>query len=260
MTSNLQVIGGLAAGDLRLSVNGKPVSICAVSTAGRPVSIGIVLDISKSMGSGQLDRSALARAGVERLLAQARPQDEFLLVYAATDAAVAVPLTQELSRIGAGLNVRPAGGSAVLDGIHQAIAALRTARHVTRAVVGFTDGEDNNSARGPREIEAAARSAGASVFVVTQRVFAARRTASEPDDGRDRVAGLARGSGGFVIEAGSATEGARLVAELSAAIHSPYLVSFAYPRGNSELKVKVEFSDKRRRGLLAYRPTLQAVE
>ena len=79
MSPKMTVAEGLNTANFEVRVNGKPLRLCGVSNSRMPVSIGIVLDTSRSMTSGQLDHLALAKAGVERLLDDAGPHDEYLL-------------------------------------------------------------------------------------------------------------------------------------------------------------------------------------
>jgi len=119
-----------------------------------PVSIGIVFDASDSM----LPKIAMARQAVNNLLANANPDDEFFLVRFSTEARVVVPLTGRFDEIRSQVGALQVGGStALLDGVHLAMAQMKHARYFRKALIIISDGDDNASQWTVRDLKTAVR-------------------------------------------------------------------------------------------------------
>ncbi len=84
----------------------------------------------------------------------ANPEDEFFLVEFNGRARLSVPFTRDWAGIASEIAAaRPSGMTAMLDGIHLAIAQMKRAKHARKALVVVSDGGDNFSRRSLRELK-----------------------------------------------------------------------------------------------------------
>jgi Ca-activated chloride channel family protein len=107
-----------------------------------PVSIGLIFDISDSMGP----KMPKAREAVSALLRRANPDDEFFLIEFNQRPRLVVPLTShsaDVERRVAMINVN--GSTAVLDAVAMGLREMKNARHTRKAMILISDGEDNSS-------------------------------------------------------------------------------------------------------------------
>ncbi len=126
-----------------------PQDILSFSRENAPVSIGVVFDLSGSMSN----KIGKARAAVREFLRYLEAPDEVFLVtfsdraqqrtdFSADDAAIFNEL----------LFARPAGSTALFDGVDIAVRAMRKARNERRVLLVVSDGEDNHSRLTEREL------------------------------------------------------------------------------------------------------------
>src|SRR5215471_17642098 len=97
--------------------------LCGVAAAQQPdpVSVGIVLDTSGSIGAKMRD----ARQVLDQFLKTARPQDEFVLVRSADHPNVETSFTNDAEQVKNRVSfLKTAGRSALLDAIQTTIAEL----------------------------------------------------------------------------------------------------------------------------------------
>ena len=112
------------------------------STDEAPISVGVILDLSGTMGN----KIAVARKAVTEFLKNANPEDDFFVITFAARPTLIADTTQSIDEVEAKLAfAKPAGFTALLDAIHLGIAKLRTARHERRALLIISDGGDNAS-------------------------------------------------------------------------------------------------------------------
>lgn len=136
--------------DFSLSEEDKPQEIRYFSTEEAPLSVAILLDVSKSMS----DKIDTERAAVVEFFKNANPEDEFSAITFADQPRTLVDSTQSADEVEKKLiAVEPGGPTAMLDGIYLAISKLRTARYQRKAIVIFSDGGDNASRYTLREVK-----------------------------------------------------------------------------------------------------------
>ncbi len=155
------------------------------SNAQGPVSVGIVLDVSGSMGDNILS----ARNSIIRFLERGELEDEYFLVTFNERTAVVQDFTARGENIrGQMAQTNPKGQTAVFDAIYLGLDKLREARHSKKALVVITDGEDNSSRYTYSEIKAMAKESDAQIYVIGER--------GEQGYGRGIITDIVRLSGG----------------------------------------------------------------
>jgi Ca-activated chloride channel homolog len=124
--------------------------IISFSMEDDPIAVGLVFDISGSMGS---DLQQMRHAA-SQFFKTSNPGDEFCLVELSSRAEVAVPLTQNASDVDYKLMFSKGGGStALLDGIYLGLNEVRKSKNLRKALVIISDGGENNSRYTPGEVK-----------------------------------------------------------------------------------------------------------
>ena len=120
------------------------------STEDSPISVGLLLDVSRSMQ----DKIDTERAAVEQFFQNANPQDDYFVITFNTQPRVLSDVTQSTNGIETELGlVRPSGSTALLDAVYLGVSKLRKAKYSRRALVIISDGGDNSSRYKLREIK-----------------------------------------------------------------------------------------------------------
>jgi len=137
-----RMVTGLDAENFQVLENGVPQKIISFGSEDSPLSLGIVLDTSGSMG-GNL---AISRQAVAEFFRSANPEDEAFLVEFNDRPELVLPFTHSLGEIEDRiLGARSKGMTALLDGVTLAIANMRKATHPRKALILISDGGDNHS-------------------------------------------------------------------------------------------------------------------
>lgn len=148
-TMNHPIIG-LQKQDFAIYENSKPQQIKHFSSEDGPISIGLILDFSKSM-TNKVDTE---RAAVAAFFRNANPEDDYFVVTVSDHPHLFASTTQSIGTIQASLSqIVPHGYTALLDAIYLAAAQMRNARYSRHALLIISDGGDNNSRYRFREIK-----------------------------------------------------------------------------------------------------------
>ncbi len=149
-------------------------TILHVSNEDAPLSIGLVFDVSGSMGA-KLQKS---RQAVSELVKGANPEDEFFLIEFSDRPDFVVPFTRNVDEIQDHLAIaRSKGSTALLDAVYLAMKRMKKAHNPRKAIVIISDGGDNNSRYNERDVRNAVREADVQIYGLG--IF-------EPAESRDR--------------------------------------------------------------------------
>jgi Ca-activated chloride channel family protein len=133
------------------------------SSEDQPVSMGIVLDLSGSMGN-KLER---ARQAVMEFCKTANPMDEFFMVTFADQPQLAMEFTQRTEDLQGHLALLSTGGrTALLDAIFLALNQMRHAQYEKRALLIISDGGDNHSRYTESEIKSEVKEAEVEIYSI----------------------------------------------------------------------------------------------
>jgi Ca-activated chloride channel homolog len=137
-------VRGLRAEDFRISEDGVPQPIAFFSGEEQPLSLGILLDRSNSMGSaGKLLR---AQAAAESLIRRGLPGDEFFFLPFDHTVPDSRGFSTDRDRIVQEIHAASAGGGTSLyDAIVKGLDRFAAARHRRQVLVAITDGADQQS-------------------------------------------------------------------------------------------------------------------
>ena len=119
------------------------------SSEDSPISVGLLLDVSRSME----DKIDTERAAVTQFFQNANPQDDYFVITFNNQPRVLSDVTQSTTGIENELGlVQPNGSTALLDAVYLGISKLRKAQYSRRALVIISDGGDNASRYKLKEI------------------------------------------------------------------------------------------------------------
>jgi Ca-activated chloride channel homolog len=107
-----------------------------------PISVGMILDFSKSM-SNKFD---MERAALAEFFKNANPNDDYFAIAFSDRPKLIADSTQSITDLEDKLTLAvPAGNTSLLDAIYMGIAKMSSARYQRRALVIISDGGDNHS-------------------------------------------------------------------------------------------------------------------
>ena len=159
-----------------------------------PVSIGMVFDSSGSMHT-KIHKSSEAAAAFFKT---ANPEDEFFLVEFNDRPKLSVPFTRDSDEIYNRIaRVRAVGRTSLLDAIHMALAQMKHAHNLRKAIIIFSDGGDNRSRYTEREVKEAMLESDVQVYAMG--IFDpsdSRKLTREELDGPQLLTDLAEETGG----------------------------------------------------------------
>lgn len=130
-----------------------------------PLSLGVVFDLSDSMNrAGKLERAV--RAAVA-FFETANPQDEFFVVQFNDRPWLASNFTGSIEEVQNRLLYTPAEGrTALLDAIYLALDTMQEASNPRKAILIISDGGDNHSRYGVKDVEAFVREADVQIYAI----------------------------------------------------------------------------------------------
>ncbi|PYQ45262.1 MAG: VWA domain-containing protein [Acidobacteria bacterium] len=156
-------VTGLNRDNFEVFEGAKPQTIQHFSSEDVPVSVGIILDISGSM-SDKLDR---VHDAVNQLCEVSNPQDEYFMITFADEPRLAVDFTTNPDDLRKELVfAQPKGRTSLLDAIHQGLRKMKNAKYGKRALLIISDGGDNHSRYGEREIKGLAKESDVMIYSI----------------------------------------------------------------------------------------------
>jgi len=158
-----RLVTGLEKDNFELYDEDKKQVIQDFSSEDSPISMGVIFDVSGSMG----DKMDKAREAVVEFFRTANPDDEFFMISFSDRPQVLSDFTQSIEEIqGKLLYTIPKGRTALLDAIYLGLDNMRRARHQKKALLIISDGGDNHSRYTPSEIKSIVREADVQVYAI----------------------------------------------------------------------------------------------
>jgi VWFA-related protein len=205
VTDDGRAVSGLSAPDFLLKDNGVRRSFDLLPTNELPIRAILAFDVSSSMKGDKLNR---LRSAGQSFLDHLRPQDEAALVTFSDEIAWRAPLSSDLARVHEGIMALEAqGATSVYDALLSTLLMPRSA--LRTLVVLFSDGEDNTSFLGEKQIRAAVERSNALIYAVSVRSAPSRRNAGSAATGVNHakvLRSLAEITGGSLLEVTSADQ------------------------------------------------------
>jgi Ca-activated chloride channel family protein len=141
----------------------EPQQIQYFSQEDTPISLGVLLDLSKSM-TNKIDS---AREAVQQFFQAANPQDDYFVITFNDRPRLLADTTQSLGSIQEELSqAMPSGRTALLDAIYLAIQKAHHAKYKRRALLIISDGGDNASRYSASEIRKLVQEADVQIYAI----------------------------------------------------------------------------------------------
>ncbi|MFL6352809.1 MAG: VWA domain-containing protein [Bryobacteraceae bacterium] len=152
---------GLDKQDFRVFEDGTEQKVKQFADEDAPLSIGLLVDTSGSMGS----KIETSRQAVAQFLKTMNAQDEAFLVEFGDRAQLAMGFTQRMDEIQSKLtSAEPQGLTALLDGVYMGLREMKRATNPRKALLIISDGGDNNSKYTANQIENLVREADVQIY------------------------------------------------------------------------------------------------
>jgi Ca-activated chloride channel family protein len=217
-----ELVTGLVREAFTVYENGRPQFITVFRRDDVPVSVGILIDNSKSMRGKRAHVEAAALAFVRA----SNPQDEMFVASFADKAQVDVPLTSDQAVLEAGLKrLDSIGGTALRDAVILGEEYLEAhAARDQKILLLITDGLDNASAAPPERIRQRAERSEIVVYAVGLLDV---DDASRADRARDALDELTEPTGGLAYYPAGVEHTKETVLEIARQIRHQYTIGYA---------------------------------
>ena len=217
-----ELVTGLDQAAFTVYENGRPQPITMFRRDDVPVSVGILIDNSKSMRG----KRALVEAAALAFVRASHPQDEVFVASFADKARVDVEFTSDEAVLETGLkHVDSIGGTALRDAVVAGAEYLEShARRDQKFLLLITDGIDNASAAPAERIRQQAERSEIVVYAVG---LLDADDASRADKARDALDTLTEPTGGLAYYPASVEKTDEAVLEIARQIRHQYTIGYA---------------------------------
>jgi VWFA-related protein len=138
-------------------------TITQFSMDDEPVAVGLVFDVSGSMGNKLRE----SRQAAVEFFKTANPEDEFFLVEFSDQPKLLSPLGSSISEIQNQLTFSPSKGrTALLDGVFLAMHQMRKSQKNRKALLIISDGGDNSSRYTEGEVRSLVRESDVMIYAI----------------------------------------------------------------------------------------------
>lgn len=158
-------VRGLTKDDFRVFDDGQAQSVTLFSAERVPVSVGLVLDTSRSM-TGEKIHSA--RAALDRFLSELLGQDDEVFLYHFSDAPMLLQgWTTDTALVSRALGrIEPRGATALYDAVARALPLAQAGAHAKKALLVISDGNDTSSDTPLKELKQRIRASEVLVYAI----------------------------------------------------------------------------------------------
>jgi Ca-activated chloride channel homolog len=215
----------LQAKDFAVYENDQRQQVEFFSTEDAPISVGMILDFSKSM----TDKFDTERAAVSEFFKNANPEDDYFAIAISDRPTLIADSTQSIDDLEQKLGLAiPAGNTALLDAIYLGVSRMRLARYQRRALLIISDGGDNHSYYNGREIRALAEEADVlmySIGIFDNMPVPVFKTIEEKL-GKRLLTGITEMTGGRTIAADDRDKVPGIAAAISRELRQQYVLAY----------------------------------
>jgi len=160
--SNRYVLG-LEKENFQILEDGAPQTITHFSSEDAPLSVGLIVDVSGSIGM----KLKTSRQAVSEFLKTLNPDDEAFLVECSDQAEIKLHFTHDTGAIEKKLEAATSGGlTALLDAVRLGLDEMKQANNPRKALLIISDGGDNNSRYTSRQVADLVREADVQIYAM----------------------------------------------------------------------------------------------
>ena len=216
-----RLVTGLAPQNFEVFEGKKPQQIRHFSSEDAPVSIGIILDSSGSMGD-KIDR---VREALNQFCDAANLQDEFFLITFSEQPHLATDFTHNTETLqNAVLYLQPKGRTALLDAIYLGMEKMHEAKYARKALLVISDGGDNHSRYSENDVRSVVKESDVMVYAIG--IFDRQVPTREELLGPSLLQGIAGSSGGRSFTIFSAAELPAAAHRIGAELRTQYVLGY----------------------------------
>lgn len=216
---------GLEKQHFKIYEDGVEQKISQFSGEDVPLSIGILVDTSASMGS----RFSTSRQAVAEFLKTMNPADEAFLIEFNDQATLAVPFTRNMADIDARLAaVKPDGTTALLDAVNLGVETMKSAHNARKALLLVSDGGENSSHYKADDVKDAIKRADVQVYAMGVFDPLSRLGIGlEPVSGPAFLANLCEQTGGRLYAAGNYAALPNVARRIGIELRNQYVLAYS---------------------------------
>ena len=187
-----------------------------------PISIGLILDLSKSM-TNKVDTE---RAAVAQFFQNANPQDDYFVIAVSARPKLIAESTRSIDAIESDIGMEtPDGNTALLDAIYLGVAKMRSAQYQRKALLIISDGGDNNSRYKLREIKSILKEGDVQVYALGLFDTALFKTFEE-FMGKKWLEEITNSTGGRTVTVDNLNKLPEVAAEVSWELRNQYTLGY----------------------------------
>jgi len=212
--------------------DGVPQHVSQFADEDAPLSVGLLVDVSGSMGQ----KLSVSKAAVAEFLKTMNPQDEVFLAEFSDHADALLGFTHDTSAIVAKMNSVQSGGlTALLDAVHLGLEQMKRAKNPRKAMIILSDGGDNNSHFSSADIKQVVREADVQIYSmgVFEPVLFPGLSAAEVS-GPALLAEISEQTGGRVFPARSVSALPAIARRIGVELRNEYILAYAPSNANRD--------------------------
>jgi Ca-activated chloride channel homolog len=237
---NDRLVTGLEKENFRVFEDGKEQEIATFSSEDVPISIGVIFDMSGSMG----DKIGKARQAAVQFLRTANPRDEFFMVSFNDRAELTSRFTQSVEELQNRMMFTAAKGqTALLDAIYLGLSQMRSASNGKRALLIISDGGDNHSRYNERDIRNFMKEADCQLYVMGVFDINDMQRTDEERYGPTLLSELAEMTGGRVFPVSDLNDLPDIASKIGVELRNQYVLGYKpsdAKRSGAWRKIKVK--------------------
>lgn len=215
-----RIVTGLEKSNFHVFEDGVEQDIRNFSEEDVPVSIGLVLDVSGSIG----DKISTVQAGAVEFLRNGNSRDEFMAVGFRSNARLLSPFTSDPDTLQSNmLYLTSHGMTALFDGVYLALQQMHTAHNGRRAIILISDGGENHSRYSEKSVKRLFEEADTQFYAIG--VFGGGMSSREEAFGPELLKELAEESGGRFFS-GDPNTIPDIVQKIGNELRSQYILAF----------------------------------
>ena len=233
---------GLTRANFSLYEDGSRQQIRSFWCDDSPISVGVILDLSKSM-SNKLE---VAREALGKFFELGNPEDDYFVITFSDRPRLLADAGESIGSIQSQLATAEAGGhTALLDAIYLGENELRHARYKRRALLIISDGGDNHSRFTGSELKSMVEEEDATLYAIGlfDKVF------KTPEEwaGKRLLTQITEATGGRTITLGNPKNLPQASSEISVEMRNQYILGYRpsnLARNGKWRKIKVRINPR----------------
>ena len=216
-----RLVTGLGKEAFSLYEGGEAQQIRHFSTEDAPISVGVLLDLSKSM-TNKIDD---AREALREFFKTGNPEDEYFVITFADRPQMLAEAGQPVGIIEDRLaSVVPGGHTALLDAIYLGVQKMRRARYSRRALLIISDGGDNHSRFNGGEIRRLVQEADVQIYAIG--IFDSIFKTPEEHAGKRLLTDITDATGGRTVTLSNPSMLPDIAGEISLELRNQYVLGY----------------------------------